>query len=96
MKTVFMEATSVCSDKDSYDLNFWLMLALFNVYGVIEKTQHNTFHVLKENVILINAFEDVNRKDSQLHPPQELEVRSLNHPYSLKTKSSQCHYVVTP
>ena len=24
---------------------------------------------------------------------QELEVRSLNHPYSLKTKSSQCHYV---
>ena len=26
--------------------------------------------------------------------PKELEVRSLNHPYSLKTKSSQCHYVV--
>ena len=26
---------------------------------------------------------------------QELEVRSLNHPYSLKTKSSQCHYVIT-
>ena len=26
--------------------------------------------------------------------PQELEVLSLNHPYSLKTKSSQCHYVV--
>ena len=26
--------------------------------------------------------------------PQELEVRSLNHPYSLKTKSSLCHYVV--
>ena len=25
---------------------------------------------------------------------QELEVRSLNHPYCLKTKSSQCHYVV--
>ena len=25
---------------------------------------------------------------------QELEVRSVNHPYSLKTKSSQCHYVV--
>ena len=25
---------------------------------------------------------------------QELEVRSLNYPYSLKTKSSQCHYVV--
>ena len=25
---------------------------------------------------------------------QELEVRSLSHPYSLKTKSSQCHYVV--
>ena len=25
---------------------------------------------------------------------QELEVRSLNHPYSLKIKSSQCHYVV--
>ena len=25
---------------------------------------------------------------------QELEVRSLNHPFSLKTKSSQCHYVV--
>ena len=24
---------------------------------------------------------------------QEIEVRSLNHPYSLKTKSSQCHYV---
>ena len=29
-----------------------------------------------------------------LHRSQELEVRSLNHPYSLKTKSSQCHYVV--
>ena len=28
------------------------------------------------------------------HNPQELEVRSLNHPYSLKTKSPQCHYVV--
>ena len=26
--------------------------------------------------------------------PQELEVRSLYHLYSLKTKSSQCHYVV--
>ena len=26
--------------------------------------------------------------------PQELEVRSLNHPYSLKTKSPRCHYVV--
>ena len=26
--------------------------------------------------------------------PQELEVRSLNHPYNLKTKSSQCHNVV--
>ena len=25
---------------------------------------------------------------------QELEVRSLNRPYSLKIKSSQCHYVV--
>ena len=25
---------------------------------------------------------------------QELEVQSLNHPYSLKIKSSQCHYVV--
>ena len=25
---------------------------------------------------------------------QELEVLSLNHPFSLKTKSSQCHYVV--
>ena len=29
-----------------------------------------------------------------LFKPQELEVRSLNHSYSLKTKSSQCHYVV--
>ena len=30
--------------------------------------------------------------------PQELEVRSLNHTYSLKTKSSRCHYyyVMTP
>ena len=63
-----MEATSACPDKDSYDLNCWLMLALFSVYGVIEKTQHNTFPVLKENVILNNAFEDVNRKDSKLHP----------------------------
>ena len=26
--------------------------------------------------------------------PQELEVRSLYHLYSLKTKSSRCHYVV--
>ena len=26
---------------------------------------------------------------------QELEVRSLNPPYSLKSKSSQCHYVMT-
>ena len=25
---------------------------------------------------------------------QELEVRSLYHLYSLKTKSSQCHYIV--
>ena len=25
---------------------------------------------------------------------QQLEVLSLNHPYSLKTNSSQCHYVV--
>ena len=25
---------------------------------------------------------------------QELDVRSLIRPYSLKTKSSQCHYVV--
>ena len=26
--------------------------------------------------------------------PQELEVRSLYHLYSLKTKSSRCHFVV--
>ena len=26
--------------------------------------------------------------------PQELEVRSIYHLYSLKTKSSRCHYVV--
>ena len=26
--------------------------------------------------------------------PQELEVRSLYHLYSLKTKSTRCHYVV--
>ena len=26
--------------------------------------------------------------------PQELEVRSLYHLYTLKTKSSRCHYVV--
>ena len=31
---------------------------------------------------------------SLLLASQELEVRSLTHPYSLKTKSSQCHYVV--
>ena len=30
----------------------------------------------------------------RLDQAQELEVRSLNHPYSIKTKSSQCHYVV--
>ena len=30
----------------------------------------------------------------KIHVSRELEVRSLNHPYSLKTKSSQCHYVV--
>ena len=29
-----------------------------------------------------------------LHSPQELEVRSLYHLYSLKTKSARCHYVV--
>ena len=28
------------------------------------------------------------------HTPQELEVRSLYHIYSLKTKSSRCHYAV--
>ena len=28
------------------------------------------------------------------HQPQELEVRSLYHLYTLKTKSSRCHYVV--
>ena len=27
--------------------------------------------------------------------PQELEVLSLSHLYSLKTKISQCHYVMT-
>ena len=27
--------------------------------------------------------------------PRELEVRYLYHIYSLKTKNSQCHYVVT-
>ena len=30
----------------------------------------------------------------QLLSSQELEVLSFNHPYSLKTKSSLCHYVV--
>ena len=33
-------------------------------------------------------------KIESVDSPQELEVRSLNPPYSLKTKSSQCHYVV--
>ena len=31
---------------------------------------------------------------TNLVTPQELEVRSLYHLYSLKTKSSWCHYVV--
>ena len=34
-------------------------------------------------------------KASDKVKPQELEVRSLYHLYSLKTKSSRCHYVVT-
>ena len=36
----------------------------------------------------------LNRDGRSLVEPQELEVRSLNHPYSLKSKSSQCRYVV--
>ena len=39
-------------------------------------------------------FLTVLRIDLQCVNAQELEVRSLNHPYSLKTQSSQCHYVV--
>ena len=36
-------------------------------------------------------------KDNKDRPikAQELEVLPLNYPYSLKTKSSQCHYVMT-
>ena len=44
------------------------------------------------SIILCKRSVSGNVKDGA----QELEVRSLNHPYSLKTKSSQCQYVVTP
>ena len=46
-----------------------------------------TLYNLKENSSIIVCYVIV-------IIPKELEVRSLNHPYSLKIKSSQCHYVM--
>ena len=52
---------------------------------------------VSDQSVLIGS-EDILNNNSQLKCviEQELEVRSLNHPYSLKTRSSQCHYVMTP
>ena len=42
----------------------------------------------------LSVFPD-SRPNFHVRPyAQDLEVRSFNHPCSLKTKSSQCHYVV--
>ena len=42
----------------------------------------------------IRIISDDGNFEKELDKPQELEVLSLNYPYSLKTKSSQCHYVI--
>ena len=60
------------------------------VVVVIPQHTHFFCHRLKDQGLVACALTYI----LQLIKPQELEVRSLNHPYSLKTKSSQCHYVV--
>ena len=49
--------------------------------------------VVAFRLIHISAFASVVHLAVQVEA-QELEVRSFNHPYSLKTKCSLCHYVV--
>ena len=44
--------------------------------------------------VLVNCLFKLAQEKVWLGEPQELEVRSLYHLYSLKTKSSRCHYVV--
>ena len=63
--------------------------------GNIAKSQHVVFGVMQGTAKTNSVLQD---KTTQglccLLRSQELEVRSLNHPYSLKAKSSRCHYVL--
>ena len=77
---------------------------LFVLFDSLHPSQHFFSYVLTglPGLNQYQARNDVScsrtqRSDAceEIFIPEELEVRSFNHPYSLKTKSSQCHYVVT-
>ena len=65
-------------------------------YGPLCVLRGHRSHFLKHAVFVSIkiVFALVNSVDPDEMPPnaQELEVRSLIHRYSHKTKSSQCHY----
>ena len=54
---------------------------------------HELFKILPIQGIKISTNKNEPSK-YVIQLPQELEVRSIYHLYSLKTKSSRCHYVV--
>ena len=72
----------------------WLLARKQLSYDIFQKivklileNRHNSF--------LKGSSVDLYYDNDMQHRPQELEVQSLYHLYSLQTKSSQCHYVMT-
>ena len=68
------------------------MLEIF--WGILKIQQF--FGVLKISVIGLYVYSkyDILSELNSCVRSQELEVRSLYHLYSIKIKSSRCHYVV--
>ena len=66
-------------------------ITLVFLYWRTLKTHHHIFALILQTVYVIEKL--LAGFNVQLRA-QELEVRSFNHPYNLKTKGSQCHYYV--
>ena len=65
-------------------------------HGVLQLLNKNFYSVLLLHLLkpLFSVFHGLQALSIFFVLAQELEVRSLYHRYSLKIKSSQCHYVV--
>ena len=90
------ECLTSCKKSHLYSFSQWLSGIYFECTTILEHFEENTarFPLQLSSNILQKLMKIKYLRKSMWS--QELEVRSLNHPYSLKTKGSHCHYVMTP